>query len=253
MSQYNWILVRGLSRQTKHWGEFPERLANETGSKVFTLELPGVGIKNDIPAKMSIRENVEHLRSELQELKESHPGDWGIVAVSLGGMVAMEWCSVYPDDFKHMVVLNSSAGNLSSPFKRLQPEAIKTIAGLFFKADLEHRERKVLELTTNIADINDELVKKWANINRERPITRESFLRQLFAAAKFRVPEKVGPKALVVISKADKLCNPSCPMKLAEHLGAHSSFHETAGHDIALDAPDWLAKEIKIFTEKSLN
>lgn len=249
MSQYNWILVRGLSRQTKHWGVFPEKLAQETGNNVITLELPGVGIKNDIPAKTSIRENVEHLRLELEELKEQHPGEWGIIAVSLGGMIAMEWCSVYPEDFKHMIVLNSSAGNLSSPFKRLQPEAIKTIAGLFFKSDLEYRERKVLELTTNIADINDDLVKRWADINRERPITRESFLRQLFAAAKFRVPSNVGPKALVVISKADKLCNPSCPMKLADHLKASSTFHDTAGHDIALDAPDWLAKEIKKFSE----
>ncbi len=253
MSQYNWILVRGLSRQTKHWGSFPERLADETGGKVFKLELPGVGIKNDIPAKTSIRENVDHLREELQKLKAENQGDWGIVAVSLGGMIAMEWCAVYPEDFKHMIVLNSSAGNLSSPFKRLQPEAIKTIAGLFFKSDLEHRERKVLELTTNIADINDDLVKEWSNINRERPITRQSFLRQLFAAAKFRVPDRVGPKALVVISKADKLCNPSCPMKLADHLGAHSVFHDTAGHDIALDAPDWLAKEIKNFSMESVN
>jgi pimeloyl-[acyl-carrier protein] methyl ester esterase len=249
MSQYNWILVRGLSRQTKHWGPFPETLANTTGDNVFTLELPGVGTKNDIPAKTSIRENVEHLRKELEGLKKENSGDWGIIAVSLGGMIAMEWCSVYPEDFKHMVVLNSSAGNLSSPFKRLQPEAIKTIAGLFFKNDLEHRERKVLELTTNIVEINDDLVKRWSDINRERPISRESFLRQLFAGAKFRVPKSVGPKALVVISKADKLCNPSCPMKLADHLSANSVFHETAGHDIALDAPNWLANEINKFTK----
>ena len=248
MSQYNWILIRGLSRQIKHWGSFPEKLADTTGDKVFTLELPGVGIKNNIPANISVRENVEHLRRELEELKKEHSGEWGIIAVSLGGMVAMEWCSVYPDDFKHMIVLNSSAGNLSSPFKRLQMEAIKTISGLFLKSDLEHRERKVLELTTNIVDINDDLVKRWSNINRERPITRGNFLRQLLAGARFRVPNSVGPKALIVISKADKLCNPSCPIKLADHLKAHSVFHETAGHDIALDAPDWLANEINKFT-----
>ncbi|MCO4793668.1 MAG: alpha/beta hydrolase, partial [Bacteriovoracaceae bacterium] len=147
MSTYNWILVRGLSRQTKHWGSFPDKLQETTGHNVFRLELPGVGIKNDIQAKSSIRKNVEHLREELQALKSENPGEWGIIAVSLGGMIAMDWCSTFPDDFKHMVVLNSSAGNLSSPFKRLQPFALKTILSLFFKGDLEYREKKVLELT----------------------------------------------------------------------------------------------------------
>ena len=39
----SWILLRGLTREARHWGAFTSLLAQRSGEDVVTLDLPGSG------------------------------------------------------------------------------------------------------------------------------------------------------------------------------------------------------------------
>jgi pimeloyl-ACP methyl ester carboxylesterase len=246
---YNWVLLRGLSREVRHWGEFPEILKSKNSNyQVFPIELPGSGAKHNIPSKTTLKENVTHLREEFLELKNTHKGNFGIIAISLGGMVAMTWADMFPDDFKDLVVLNSSAGNLSSPFKRLRPTAIKEIAKLLlsstFSSDIYSREKAVLKMTTQMIPLTDDLIKKWAEIGQEFPMSRKNFFRQLYAATKFIVPKELKCNSLVLSGAKDTLCHPECSQIIAKLYNSKIAIHPNAGHDLTLDDPHWLASTI---------
>lgn len=241
----NWILVRGLSRETRHWSKFPAKLQEKyPDSLIRVLELPGVGTKFKQSSPTSIEEFAKALRPEFLTLTKEHRGDWGIIAVSLGGMIAMNWADLYPDDFRYMVTINSSAGNLSGPFDRLSLTAVKQIGKLFFKNDLVERERVILELTTRKTAITNELVEKWASFGNEYPLSREVFLKQIYAAARFKVPQTLSVPYMIICGEGDQLTSPKCSKLLAKHFNIKCHSHPDGGHDLPLDDPDWLVQNI---------
>lgn len=241
----NWILVRGLSREVRHWGRFRSVLADRfPNGSVHTLELPGVGEKVHMKAPSHIGGYIKHLRLELEKLKEKHTGQWGLAAISMGGMIALKWAEFYPDDFDYVAVFNTSAGDKCLPWERFTPDAMTMVGKLFFGSDMKIREREILKITTHLTDITDELVDLWAGYSKEHPLTKQNFLRQLYAAAKFVVPKQIKPPLLVCVSANDRLCAPNCSMILAKHFGVKPKIHHTAGHDLPLDAPEWLADRI---------
>jgi pimeloyl-[acyl-carrier protein] methyl ester esterase len=246
---YNWILLRGLSREVRHWGKFPSILESKNSKyRVFPLELPGNGRKFNIDSKTSLEDNVEHLREELIELKKSNPGNFGVIAISLGGMVALTWAGKYPNDFKDLVVLNSSAGDLSTLFKRLQPSAMKEIFKLIFSStynsNIYDREERILKMTTQITPLTDELIKEWADFGQEYPMTRKNIFRQLYSALKFVVPKELKCNTLILSGAKDTLCHPECSEIIAKLYNSSAAVHPEAGHDLTLDDPQWLATTI---------
>ena len=41
----NWVLLRGLTREHEHWGQFPAELAQAMpGARVVMPDLPGAGV-----------------------------------------------------------------------------------------------------------------------------------------------------------------------------------------------------------------
>ncbi|MDP1550162.1 MAG: alpha/beta hydrolase, partial [Nitrosomonas sp.] len=68
---------------------------------------------------------------------------------------------------------------------------------------------------------------------------------QFLAAAKFSVTDKPQQPLLVVTSRADRLVDYRCSLKLAQILETDYEQHETAGHDLPLDETEWLAHVIK--------
>lgn len=245
MDQMNWVLIRGLSRETRHWAQFPEKLkAYYPNSTIKVLELPGVGTKYHQKSETSIEGFARALRPDFLKLKEENPGDYGIIAVSMGGMIAMNWVDLYPEDFKALITVNSSAGNLSGPLDRMSPKAITKILQLFFRNNLEEREKVILELTTNMTKITSELVQKWASFGEQYPLKREVFLKQIYAASRFVVPNEIKIPFLILASEQDQLSLPKCSKILAKHFGLDPILHPSAGHDLPLDDPEWMAKNI---------
>lgn len=246
----NWLLLRGLAREERHWGEFPKMLEEQIPeTKVHFLELPGVGKKSHIEAFSQIKEYTNQLREEWLELQQSNSGSWGILAISMGGMIGMDWCHRFPHDLNTLVLVNSSAGNLSAPHHRFSPTAMGTVLKLFFREDYEERERAILNLTTNILKVDDSIVKRYASYSSDTPIRRSSFIKQMVAASRFKIPKELHQNLLVLAARKDRLASYKCSMAIAKHFHKKLHLHDNAGHDLPMDDPQWVIDHIKKFLD----
>lgn len=244
----DWVLIRGLGRHSKHWGEFPSLLEKELNCNTIALNLPGAG--NEYQTTPTSIQKITDLVREKWLQKKSPNTKYSIMAISLGGMVAMDWSARYPDDFENIITINSSTKTGTSFLERIQPEAIKVISKLFFTDDMRKREESVLRLTVNTAIINDELIDKWALIATSMNLNRTNFLKQLIAATKFRLPEKINSSYYVFAAENDRLANVECSRVLAKNFNAKLFIHPTAGHDIPTDDPHWVIENIKGILEQ---
>jgi alpha-beta hydrolase superfamily lysophospholipase len=243
----NWLILRGLVREQRHWGEFALQFEaglkeKDPGAKVFMLDFAGFGTESDRFSPTTIDGIVDDLRARWSAVSAS--GEWCLLAVSLGGMVAMNWTSRYPDDFKKLVLINSSVGGLSPLFRRMQPANIPTILSLFFEKNIRNREARILSITTNLK--GDALQKRadwqggFAKVVRPRDAAA-----QIFAAIRFRAPARISIPVLVLTSKGDTLVHYSCSESIARHFGAELRAHETANHDLPTDDPNWVCSQVR--------
>jgi pimeloyl-ACP methyl ester carboxylesterase len=233
----HWLLLRGLVRERRHWGEFPTQLAARTGGSVLSLDLPGVGTERHRPAPTTITGMVTDLRERFQAQRDG--GRWRIFAPSLGGMVAMTWAEQHPGDFEEVAICNSSAHGLARPLERLSPEAIRTIFLGLFSTDPQVRERRVLDLISN-TDGGRAQLDRFVAISREAPVPPAVLFRQLLAASGAKAPSSLPVPVLVLCSNGDRLCSPTLSRRLAERLGGRLAIHPHGGHDLPLDDPGWV-------------
>jgi len=243
-----WLILRGLVREQKHWGNFPvefERGLKEKDpeAKVYCLDAPGFGTEHARPSPTSISGIVDDFRSRWQRLRSPND-EWCLLAISLGGMIAMDWTSRYPQDFKKAVLINSSVGGLSPIHHRMRPVNYPVIASLFAIRDLAKREEKILSLTTNLTS---DQIKEKARIQAQfaKPIRKKDAAAQIFAATRFRPPARIEIPVLVLAAKGDQLVNYSCSEQIAKHFGAQIIYHDTANHDLSTDDPEWISAQVR--------
>ena len=240
-----WLMLRGLTREARHWGPFPRRLeAALPGAQTFCVDLPGVGTEAGRPSPRTIEAITHDLRRRWLALSAEHPGAWRIVAISLGGMVAADWCGRFADDFEAAVLINTSAGNLSLPHHRMRLGVLPRVLRSSLTRDLSARERLILGFTTRTKHTDERLVNEWAGYAREVQVGRGVALAQVVAAMRFRAPERLSMPSLVLCSEGDELCAHECSRRLAERFGSELRVHPDAGHDLPTDAPEWVASEI---------
>jgi len=68
--QKHFFLFRGLIREAKHWGDFPELLLKDhPDCRVSTIDIPGAGVYFRSPSPLSIRKMVEEMRRVYLEQK----------------------------------------------------------------------------------------------------------------------------------------------------------------------------------------
>jgi len=256
-----WILIRGLARESRHWGEFPELLLkslNAAGNgasekhAVDCIDLPGTGGYSEMSSPLSIAETAEFVRSKYFELR-NRQRESGIepaaqaylVAISLGGMVASEWLAHWPSDFSGCVLINTSFKGFSPINKRLQPSSLMRFAKILAHRDPVAREREVLAMVSNQPSLYEHVAQQWAKIALSRPIRVENFARQLVAAARFQAEQSAPPvRVLILNSLKDRMVHPSCSKEIALKWHAELHRHLTAGHDLPLDASAWTVDEI---------
>lgn len=244
----NWLFLRGLTREQRHWGRFKTVFERDLpGTSVYCLDLAGTGTEVSRESPRAVGEMVNDLRSRWLALRSATEGEWGLLAISLGGMCGMEWVSRFENDFSRFVLINSSAGNLDHPLKRLKPEMVAGIlkAGLFNK-DPWLKEQKILSMTTNQSpEAIHELAHEWAKYAREAPVKKSVAVNQAWAALKFKAPAQLKIPALVLSSAKDRFTAPACSQHLAERFSAILKVHPTAGHDLPLDDSEWVAREVR--------
>ena len=101
-----WVLLRGLTRESRHWGAFPDTLrARVIGADVVAPDLPGNGVLNGQRSPCSITAMATACRRGLLARGASPP--FFVLAMSLGAMVAVEWARCYPNDVAGVVLVNT--------------------------------------------------------------------------------------------------------------------------------------------------
>lgn len=249
----NWLLLRGLAREQRHWGDFPQQMEEALGDvKVHCLDLAGTGDQWHRRSPVSIDGITKDLRSRWDRLRRDIDGPWGILAVSLGGMVAMHWCATFPSDFSAAVIMNSSTRDAGGPFERLQTSAIPELLRAMREKDNTRREKIILRFTSTRTEGLDEVARRNAALLTEAPMRRSTAVSQITAATRFKTPERIEVPLLFLASWGDNMVSPNCSLRLAEYFQAPLMVHPTAGHELGLDAPQWVIESVHYWVRSSL-
>lgn len=234
------VLIRGMLREARHWGNFADyfrqRFPNAT---ILTPDLPGNGRFCRQNSPDSIAAMTEALRRQIDDKPPLH-----LVAISMGGMIALDWMTRYPQEIASAVLINTSARKLSPFYRRLRWQVYPTVLKMLFRSKAG-RERDILALTSNRYRNDGELLNTWRRWQQQYPVSSASARRQLTAAAKFQLPAKPGQPILIVASEADRLVDYRCSLELHQLWQTDYRRHPTAGHDLPLDEPLWLAETLE--------
>lgn len=249
----NLLLVRGLIRDQRCWGDFPAKLAHHAPQlKLHFIDLPGVGSENlrNSPASIpGIRIDLAKRFHERIAQGKLPPGPWSILGVSMGGMIGLDWVDAEPNLFERLILINSSTSDVATPLERFNIRVLPQLLGTLVQVKPELSERLILEVSSNRFKNHDPKIQaileqqiKW---RRERPVTRATFFRQILASIKYRLPtDRPKAKTVVFSSEGDRLVSPACSVRLAEQLAVTRITHPWAGHDLPLDDPEWLAYKV---------
>lgn len=238
----NWVLLRGLIRGSFHWHKFPEKLAHAFPKDAIHLfDLPGNGLRNTDTSPISIQGFAEDIRFLSRRLDNIH-----VIAISLGGMIAMNWISSHPQEVKHAFIMNTSLGDTGPFYKRLNywnyPQIVKS-----FMKDETVIEKLILDMTSNNLDVHDQVLEYNIEMARRYPMSRLNFFRQIAAAGKSRFDERLkNYRNLKLMACAnDRLVHPDNTFNLGRRLDIQPVVHPWAGHDLTLDDPDFVVDYIK--------
>lgn len=239
-----WLFIEGLTRESRHWEPFlPATKAFCEPGALHRLDLAGAGSEHRRPGFLDVAGYVDDLRLRWLRLAGSAE-PWGLVSLSMGGMVGLDWTARYPGDFAAHVVMSCSVGSLSSPWRRARPGALGPLLRGAVRTDPLERELALLRTVTNTWPGLPAWSGRFAEYAQQAPVSLRNSLRQLVAVLRFRQGEAPRLPTLVLAGGRDRLVHPDCSYDIARWLGAPLRVHPTAGHGVHLDAPEWVAGAI---------
>ncbi|MCO5141721.1 MAG: alpha/beta hydrolase [Oligoflexia bacterium] len=238
-----WILLRGLIRESAHWMGF-EKLLQQSypNDKVHCLDLPGTGEYFQLTSPKKVSEYVNFLKDKSsQNIKEKI-----IIGISFGGMISIEWINQYPDFFHKAFIINSSFSNISPFYHRLRPDNYISILKLFLQRSIQTQEETIFKMTVNLKNNSNQIVSDWLKIQEKHPVSKKSAFNQLLASSKYRLPTNKPQTPIIVLgTTADRLVHSQCSLEFAKKWDLKKYIHSEAGHDLSLDAPEWILECIK--------
>ena len=240
-----WVLLRGLTPERRHWGDFSTLLSNRLpGARVLALDLPGNGQLHHQPSPLSVPEMAEHCRTALAQQGIAPP--YHLLAMSLGAMVATAWANQYPHELTGCVLINTSMRPFSPFYRRLKPRNYLAILKLALAGGTPQQwEETILRITTRHPPDARAQVRQWIGYRRDAPVSPRNALRQLLAAARYTAPT-TAPRSpmLILSSRTDGLVDHRCSRQLASAWGAPWVEHPSAGHDLPLDDGAWVIDQV---------
>ncbi len=236
----HFVLLRGLLREARHWGEFTGSLQQQfPHATIDTPDIPGNGRLHQVTSPRAIAGMTEALRKQINTNQPLR-----LIALSMGGMIASDWMIRYPHEVEAAVLINTSARPLSPFYHRMRwtiyPQILKMIVH-----PAAQKEADILALTSNRHTHDSQLLASWQQWQQQNPVSTISARNQFLAAVKFSITDKPQQPTLVVTSQADRLVDYRCSLKLAQIWQTGYVQHESAGHDLPLDEPEWLVGAIK--------
>lgn len=239
----DWYFLRGLSRSELHWGQFKPKFEKAFQTQVTCLELPGNGHRFGEKTPLSMEELISDLRKK--KLK-THPEPVWALGISLGGMTLFQWASQYPEDFKGVVLLNISLPKINRIWDRIRWAKALTWLSLAFPVSPEKKEGIIFDLTSQNREEKNQIVPQWVEIEKKYPISKRNILAQIGVARSLKIPaHKPQVPILILNSLGDELVAPRCSLQIASHYQIPIERHPSAGHDLPLDAPEWVIEKTK--------
>lgn len=241
-----WVFLRGLTRETAHWGSFPEKFQKRfPESQIIALDLPGNGLLHRQQSPRTVGAMADACREALARRGVSGPVH--LLAMSLGAMVAIEWARTAPAEVAGCVLINTSVRPFSPFYRRLLPRNYLGLLKLATPSlSVEAVEHGILRMTSNHAEQHRRVLPDWVKVRLQRPVSRANALRQLTAAARFLAPTTApAPPVLLLTSQQDHLVDSRCSVALARAWNCQLAVHPDAGHDLPLDAPQWVATQVQ--------
>lgn len=233
------VLIRGLLREARHWGNFPEMLQNQyPEALILTPDIPGNGSLSQLTSPDTIAGMTDALRHQIPDYYPVR-----LIALSMGGMIAIDWMNRYPNEVSSAVLINTSLGNISPFYQRLRWQNYHKIIQLLFTAKPQ-REQLILALTSNRQPHSSGLIHNWQQWQQENPVSTVSAINQLYASATFSISSIPAQPILLVSSSADRLVDCRCSLKIQQSWHKDYRQHNSAGHDLPLDDPHWVVAVI---------
>ncbi|NOT83808.1 MAG: alpha/beta hydrolase [Methylococcaceae bacterium] len=237
------LLIRGLMREQRHWGDFIRVLQLQFPlADIITLDLPGNGHLYESASPKTIADMTEALRQQLTPLQRASP--LNLIALSMGGMIAIDWMARYPKEIATGVLINTSVGHYAPFYQRLRWQNYLIFLKMGWQSPAQ-REQAILGLTSNFERDNAELLKNWQCWQQQYPVSGENAFNQLLASALFNPIKKPLHPLLIITSTADHLVDYYCSVRLHQAWQTAFAQHDTAGHDLPLDDPLWVSQMIK--------
>lgn len=241
-----WILLRGLARESGHWGAFAALLQHRhPESRIVPLDLPGNGAFHHAPSPTRIEAMTRWCRDHLRSQGIAPP--YRLLALSMGAMVAVDWAASAPQEVLGCVLINTSLRPVSAWHRRLRPPNYPALLALALTPDSGGgRERTILRLTSRSPVAAAAVLDDWMRLRKARPVSTVNALRQLLAAARYRAPTSAPAAPLLLLtSLCDGLVDWRCSQALARRWQTDIAIHDTAGHDLTLDDAPWVADQVE--------
>ena len=239
-----WILLRGLTRESRHWGDFLDQFQQVFPEHLLVaLDLPGNGLLNHLPSPGSVPDMVESCRAQLA-LRGIEP-PFHVLAMSLGAMVAVAWAQAYPQEVRAHVLINTSMRPFSPFYQRLRPANYAALLRLALAgASPAMWEQRILQMTSN--QVDEAVLPHWLALRQANPVSRLNAFMQLLAAARFHAAAgQPATPTLLLASECDHLVSVESSRAIARHWQCALRVHPSAGHDIALDDGRWVALQVR--------
>lgn len=243
----HFYLVRGLIRESRHWGDFPGLLQQAfPGCRMTAIDIPGAGTRHHVASPTRVDAMVRQMRGEF--LKTRVNGEIPVlIVISLGGMIAAQWMHDFPEDFVRAVLINTSFGSLSPFYQRMKPLAALSLLNAVVLHPRD-REARILRLVSNHEEHFEAGLSLWKRIENDRRVSLKNAISQLLAAARFGLGDwRPLQPVLLLAGTQDRLVSVECSRAIAHAWQVPLQEHASGGHDLSIDAPEWLIAKIHAY------
>lgn len=252
--QHTIVLLRGLARWSAHWLGF-EELVVKQGFRVVTIDNRGFGKSSG--ARIEKDTTIQELADDIaQIISREAPAGAHIVGLSLGAMVGLALGAMKPQLVRSLMMVNSSVG--SSGISRLSPKAMLAIMKVLVSGGRGYAALSRALLSPSAAENKrQKLATEWKKIDLAAKIPIVFLWRQIAAAREFvGLVEMSAISCPVTIIRCDQdqFVDPRNSDFIHKHI-SHSELvrHSSAGHELAIDDPDWFAGQIKTAVDKAVH
>jgi pimeloyl-ACP methyl ester carboxylesterase len=239
------LLVRGLTRSSRYWGELREHLA--ASFHLLVTDNRGSGQSDATWPPYSTKGMADDHAAVLDAAGEARVHVFGI---SLGGMISQHIALRHAARVNRLILGCTTAGGRSAV--RIPRNAVIDLvrAGV---GPIDRATRKIASRLLSEETIRQrpEVVEQWIAIALGEPRRRKGFLGQILAAGQhdaYRDLPRIAAPTLVLTGDADRLIPPENSRILADRVpGARLRFIPGAGHDFPTDRPEETAAAIREF------